>query len=399
MKWIHNQQERPNDDAYLQFVSDEELTDIRRFHASFPQYKPTPLVSLHALSERLGVKSIHIKDESQRFGLNAFKVLGASYAIGRYMAQQLDLPMREVTFDALRDTEVRQKLGDVTFASTTDGNHGRGVAWMAHELGYRSVIYMPKGTTPTRLENIRKLGAEASITDMNYDDTVRYTADLAQKNGWGIIQDTAWEGYEDVPKWIMQGYSILAQEVIDSLGDEHPTHIILQAGVGAFAGAMVAVFLRAFQNPAPKIILVEPDQADCYYQSGVKGQKVCVTGDLNTIMAGLACGEPNPAAFDILTSHTQTFVSAPDWVAATGMRVLGNPLGEDERVISGESGAVPAGLVYTVCSDSRYADLKEEMGLDENARILLISTEGDTDPVMYRNVVWEGRSPKPEQEA
>jgi diaminopropionate ammonia-lyase len=371
-------------------VDPASLDEVFRFHQSFPQYAATPLARLSALAARWGVGEIFVKDESLRFGLNAFKVLGATYAIGRVLARRLGTSLDHLPFPALQDPATKKKLEPLTFAATTDGNHGRGVAWTAAQLGFPATIYMPKGTTATRLENIRKLGQKAEITEMNYDDTVRWVADQAQKNGWEVIQDTAWDGYVDVPKWIMQGYSTVARETVDQLGGIVPTHVFLQAGVGAFAAIMAALLLGRYGARSPQVIVVEAHPAECFYESIRLGKKTAVTGDLNTIMAGLACGEPNPLAWDILKDCGQAFVAAPNEAAAHGMRVLGNPLVGDPRVVSGESGAVGPGVLGWLTQKAGYRQIKDGLGIGPGSRILCFSTEGDTDPQVYRDVVWEG---------
>jgi len=384
--------------ADLDFLSEKQIEKAKKFHRTFPQYTKTPLVSLENLSKRLGLGGIYIKDESYRFGLNAFKVLGASYAMSKYLAQRLSIDISELDYEKLISEEIRKQLGEITFVTATDGNHGRGVAWTASQLKQKSVVYMPKGSSLTRLENIRKEGAEASIMDMNYDDAVRLAAENARKYGWVVVQDTAWEGYEDIPSWIMQGYGTMAVEALEQLnssGIEKPTHIFVQAGVGSFAAAVQGYFASIFKDDCPTTVIVEADEAACLYKSAIQGdgKPQIVTGDMPTIMAGLACGEPNIIAWQVLKSYSSIFVACPDWVAAKGMRILGNPLKGDDRVISGESGAVTLGLVAAIMTRDELKDLREALKLDENSRVLLFSTEGDTDPDMYRSIVWDGEYP------
>ena len=366
------------------------LDQAFRFHQSFPQYSPTPLRRLAALASHWGVADLFVKDESFRFGLNAFKVLGATYAIGQVLSHRLGLSLDELPFAKLKDPAIKKKLGSLTFAATTDGNHGRGVAWTAAQLGFPATIFMPHGTTLNRLDNIRRLGQKAEITGMNYDDTVRWVASQAQKNGWEVIQDTAWEGYVDVPGWIMQGYSTVVRETLDQLQGVVPTHVFLQAGVGAFAAMMAAQLLEHYGPSGPRVIILEAMPAECFYESIRLGRKTAVTGDLNTIMAGLACGEPNPLAWDILKDCGFAFLAAPNEVAAHGMRVLGNPLAGDERIVSGESGAIGPGVLGWLTQKAEYADLKQSLGVGPDSRILCFSTEGDTDPKVYREIVWQG---------
>ena len=257
---------------------------------------------------------------------------------------------------------------------------------------------MPKGSSPTRLENIRAEGANASIIEGNYDDAVRLAAQGAREHGWVVVQDTAWQGYEEIPTWIMQGYGTIAAETLEQLGRlgvENPTHVFLQAGVGSFAGAIQGYFADLFGNERPITAIVEPDQADCLYRSAVAndGNPRIVTGEMTTIMAGLACGEPNRIGWELLRDYSDVFFSCPDWVAAKGMRMLGNPLNDDPRVISGESGAVTTGLLAALMKNAYLEDARAALGLDRNSRVLLISTEGDTDPTRYRSIVWDGEYP------
>lgn len=388
MKFTVNQNR--NMESHNPLLQGNTLFEVKGFHESFPEYTQTPLVRLKKMAEYLGVSEILLKDESYRFGLNSFKVLGASYAIGKFLAQKLGKDIAETPFSVLKSDEVKKELGEITLATTTDGNHGRGVAWMAKQLGCHAIIYMPKGSAQNRVNNITQLGAQVSVTEWNYDDTVRFVAQEAQKNGWVVVQDTAWEGYVDVPTWIMHGYSTMAQEAVVQLQGMRPTHVFLQAGVGAFASVMASFLVTVYKNNPPKIVIVEPDRADCFYKSALAGRSTAVTGDLNTIMAGLACGEPNPVAYEILRHITDVFVSAPDWMAARGMRLLGNPLEGDNRVISGESGAITTGLLSVVAGSDKYRELKNILNLNENSRILLFSTEGDTDPEIYKRIVWDG---------
>lgn len=386
----------PKSEVSLDFLSNEEINKVRNFHKSFPEYSVTPLVNLENLSKRIGVGGIYLKDESYRFGLNAFKVLGGSFAMAKYLAQRLDMDINDLPYEKLISDEIREKLGDITFVTATDGNHGRGVAWTANRLKQKSVVYMPKGSSLTRLENIRKEGADASITDMNYDDAVRLAAKYADEHNGVVVQDTAWEGYEEIPAWIMQGYGTMGLEALEQLRNDYkvnrPTHIFLQAGVGSLAGGIQGFFASVFGEDCPTTVVVEAQEAACYYESAIAndGKPRAVGGDMPTIMAGLACGEVNITGFEVLKNHSKVFVSAPNYVAANGMRVLGNPMTGDNKVISGESGAVTLGLVYELMTNPEYKDLKESIGLDENSRVLLFSTEGDTDPDKYREIVWEG---------
>ena len=395
LKWTVNHVPG-SDDKFLDLMSEENVTKANEFHKSFPQYSVTPLQKLSALASSLGVKGIYCKDESYRFGLNAFKVLGGSYAMGRYIAKELGRDISQLPYNVLSSDKLREEFGQATFFTATDGNHGRGVAWAAKRLGQKAVVRMPKGTTKTRFDNIAKEGAEVTIEEVNYDDCVRMAAAEAAKTEHGIIvQDTAWAGYEEIPSWIMQGYGTLVLEADKQLkenGVDRPTHVFVQAGVGSLAGAVVGYFAHKYKENPPVMVVCEASAADCLYRSAVQadGNLVNVTGDLQTIMAGLACGEGNTIGWDILKNHVTVFASCPDWMSAKATRIYANPLENDPHIISGESGSVPLGLAYTALHDEDAKDLKEALKLDENSNILVISTEGDTDPVRYREIVWDG---------
>ena len=395
LKWTVNHVPG-SDDKFLDLMSEENVTKANEFHKSFPQYSVTPLQKLSALASYLGVKGIYCKDESYRFGLNAFKVLGGSYAMGRYIAKELGRDISQLPYNVLSSDKLREEFGQATFFTATDGNHGRGVAWAAKRLGQKAVVRMPKGTTKTRFDNIAKEGAEVTIEEVNYDDCVRMAAAEAAKTEHGIIvQDTAWAGYEEIPSWIMQGYGTLVLEADKQLkenGVDRPTHVFVQAGVGSLAGAVVGYFAHKYKENPPVMVVCEASAADCLYRSAVQadGNLVNVTGDLQTIMAGLACGEGNTIGWDILKNHVTVFASCPDWMSAKATRIYANPLENDPHIISGESGSVPLGLAYTALHDEDAKDLKDALELDENSNILVISTEGDTDPVRYREIVWDG---------
>ena len=386
------QYERKSGPKYnLDFLNLESAKKVQSFHASFPVYKETPLVELKHTAKSMGLGNIYIKDESYRFGLNAFKVLGGSYAIGNYLAKRLGKSITEMPYEKLVSGEIKRELGDITFVTATDGNHGRGVAWTAKQLQQKSVVYMPKGNAEERLMNIRAEGADASITDLNYDEAVRLANSQAEQKGWVMVQDTAWEGYEDIPGWIMQGYGTMGYEAYMQL-PEKPTHIFLQAGVGSMAGAVAGFFASVYGGDRPIITIVEPNKADCIYKTAeaADGKLHFVTGDMDTIMAGLACGEPCSIGWNVLRDYADNFISCPDYAAAQGMRVLGNPEPGDTKVVSGESGASAFGCIAEIMRDKTLVELKNKLKLDENSKVLFFSTEGDTDKENYKSIVWDG---------
>lgn len=370
---------------------------VHRFHRRIPGYGETPLANLSSLAAAWGVGGVFVKDESKRFGLNAFKALGGSYAVARLLCDKLELDIESVELDQLRGSEARERIGRITLATATDGNHGRGIAWTAATLGQKAVVYMPKGAAPARVESVRSHGAEVIVTDLNYDDTVRLCCSEAEKNGWHVVQDTAWEGYTQVPTWIMQGYLTMCHEALERLAAYgiKPTHVFLQAGVGAMAGAVAGYLAGRFCGAPPTIVVVEPSNAACIYASAVAGdgRPHAVTGALDTIMAGLACGEPNPIGWEILKSFTRCFLRCGDAVAADGIRILAHPLPGDPALEAGESGSVGIGVLRLLATQPTFRAMKDAISLDSRSIVLCFNTEGATDPVNYSDIVWLGKYP------
>jgi len=374
----------------------------RDFHQQIPGYKISPLKNLPHLAAKLGLGGIWVKDESNRLRLGSFKVLGGSFAIYQAIRERLGMLDKELTYEELTSPETKAKLGDIVFAAATDGNHGRGVAWSATQLGFRSYIYVHKLTSEARIEAIRSNGAEVVVVDGNYDDAVRQVTEDAQRNGWQVIADTAWEGYQDIPRWVIQGYATMfaeTQEQLAAQGLIRPTHLFVQAGVGSLAAATIGYYANLFGTERPTSVVVEPELAACLYHSAevADGQPHTIGGDLDTIMAGLACGEPNPQAWEILQDTTDAFLKCPDYVAAKGMRVYGIPLAGDPFIVSGESGAVTLGALIFIMQLPELVPLRDKLGLGPDSHVLLINSERNTDPDDFRRVVWEGGSAVPRQ--
>jgi len=398
IQWTGNHMPR-SDDRYLSIMSLTNVEGAYRFHRGFPQYGVTPLAGLAGMAKHLKLGALCVKDESYRFGLNAFKVLGGSYAMACYIAGRLGRDVSTLDYGYLTSDKLREEFGQATFFTATDGNHGRGVAWAARQLHQRAVVHMPKGSAKIRYDHIADEGAQVTIEDVNYDDCVRLAAKEAGETPNGVIvQDTAWEGYEEIPARIMQGYGTMAHEACDqfvAMVGAAPTHVFVQAGVGSLAGAVQGYLQNRFAGNAPVVIVVEASAADCLYRGAVAGdgRPRTVEGDLQTMMAGLACGEPNTLSWDILRNHAAGCPRKPDWVSARGMRMLGAPVKGDPPVVSGESGAVGMGLLDAIMTDPANAEFKKQLGLTERSRVLLFSTEGDTDPEHYRKIVWNGEMP------
>ncbi|MGE4584454.1 MAG: diaminopropionate ammonia-lyase [Sphaerochaeta sp.] len=402
ISYIVREPHQKNVELAKQLFSMKQAQCSRRFHRQIPGYRMSPLQGLPNLASMFKVGGIWTKDESSRLQLNSFKVLGGSFALYRYLQKQLGILGEDTPFSYLASQEVKDKVGDITFASATDGNHGRGIAWAAKRLGFKCVIYVHSETSIRRIDAIKSNGAKVVVVDGNYDDAVRQVAIDAQKNGWTIISDTSWDNYTEIPTWIMQGYLTLlteAQEQFSGVGIVKPTHVFVQAGVGALAASVIGFYHALFGQDGPKCIVVEPDKAPCIYESALAndGTPHSVTGALDTIMAGLACGDPSPIAWQILNEDADAFLKVPDYIAAKGMRMYATPLNGDPFIISGESGAVTLGAFASIMQYPELKELKDALGLDQDSQVLFINTEGNTDPVHFRQIIWEGANPVPKQ--
>lgn len=381
------------------YLSETAAATVRRFHGSLAAYAPTPLVSLFAAAKEWGIKALCVKDESSRFGLKAFKGLGGSYAIFRVVCRELGLDPEITTMEDLKKDIYREKISGMVFVTATDGNHGKGIAWAAAELGCASHIYMPKGSAEVRAQAIRDVGnAEVVITDMSYDDTVRYAASLAKKNGWYLMQDTAINEEDETPRWILQGYLTMVYEALEqmkALGYARPTHVFLQAGVGSMAGSVTGALACIDKENKPTIIIVEPEEVACIFESMRQndGKPHPATGNETTMMAGLNCAEPCGTVWPVLRDFCEYGITCPDSVSALGMRLLARPMGNDVAVVSGESGAVTTGVAATILTDSACEELRKYLQLDASSVILVFSTEGDTDPKNYQRIITEETHP------
>ncbi len=378
-------QEYPSWDSQL--VSEFERDDILKLHSSLPSYEPTPLSRLNHLASNFGLGRIIVKDESHRFGLKAFKALGASYAVYRFIKQTLhaqdnDLPEPEnfyQNFDLLPPASH-------TLTTASDGNHGRGVAWTARILGQKAVIYMPENTVPARIKNIESEGAEVRIVRGSYDDAVDQSRNDAKEHGWQIISDTSWPGYEEIPSWIMAGYRTMFEEIHAQLQDGEKIDVVfVQAGVGALA-ATCTWFYNA--NPAysnTRIISVEPTSAACLLQSITygKGDPISIKGGQDSIMAGLNCGTPSYLAWPIIKTGIAYFQSIDDSRVVDAMKTYYYPQKNDPQIISGESGASSMAALKMLCADDSFTEARKELRLDRGSTVLLLNTEGDTDPGFF----------------
>lgn len=348
----------------------------------------TPLLALPGLAARLGLGSLHAKDEGARLGLGSFKALGGAYALMILVLEKAQLALgREVAVEELLTDDVRAVAAGMTFACATDGNHGRSVAQGAATVGAKAVIFVHEGVSQRRVDAIAVLGAEIVRVEGGYDHSVREAARVAEERGWTVLSDTSWPGYERIPGLVSQGYTLLVREALAAL-PKPPTHVFLQAGVGGFAAAVAGHLALVLGEDRPHVTVVEPDRAACVYASAKAGTLVTVDGSRSTIMAMLECHQPSFVALRVLDRVADGYMTVDEDEAPAAMRVLAEPEAGDPPIVAGESGCVGLAGVLAVARDQLVA---QRIGLGPEARVLVINTEGATDPELYERIV--GRSP------
>jgi len=359
--------------------------------AAWPGYEPSPLVFLPGLAAAAGVASIAWHDESGRFGLGSFKALGGAYAVHRCLAERV--AARTGTAPPGAEALASGRFEAITAATTvccaTDGNHGRSVAWGARTFGCRCVIYVHATVSEERAQAIAAFGARVVRHPGNYDETVRRAARDAEANGWVVVSDTSWQGYERIPRDVMHGYTVMAGEALEAHAAQSgpPSHVFIQGGVGGLAAAVLARFWWAYGAARPRFVVVEPERAACLLESARAGRPVALRGDIETVMAGLSCGEPSRLAWRLLEAGADDFMAVPDDAALEVMRLLADGVAGDPPLVCGESaGAGLAGMLAAMADPP----LAHALGLGADARVLVFGTEGDTDPALYERIV--GRS-------
>jgi diaminopropionate ammonia-lyase len=339
------------------------------FHRSLPGYQPTPLYKLPALASNVNVRELWVKDESERMGLKAFKVLGAAYAISKMLKE---LPK------------------DTVFCTATDGNHGRAVAWSAALFDKKAVIFVPEATVEARINKIEQEGAEVIVVKGPYDETVKMAKERSEENGWVLVQDTSFDGYEKIPLDIMAGYITILKEMEQVLHHrEKPAFdiVFLKAGVGSWAASAVWYYHNKYRENRPKIVLVEPSSADCCMEAVKQGHPIPTKNDQDTIMVGLNCGTASKVAFKILREGVDLFLSIPDWYAGAAMNYLYYAKDEDSQIISGESGAAGLGGLLALQQEDSLREAKEFIALNSTSRVLIFNTEGNTDPINFNRII------------
>jgi diaminopropionate ammonia-lyase len=364
--------------------------DILKFHRSLEGYEPTKIHTLDGLAKKLGIKSIFVKDESSRFDINAFKPLGASYAIYRFLKERWEKEFHtEFSVFDFRKPLKMQELGTFTFCAATDGNHGRAVAWTARMLGQKAVIYMPSATVKSRIENIKSEGAEVVLVDGTFDECVRKVDADAKTNGWVVISDTAYRGYMYYPQYIMAGYSTMFREMDNIINNQYQCKadiVILQAGVGGLAAAGTWYYTKKYGKNRPHIICLEPVKADAFMESIKNGKPTESKHQYDSIMAGLNCGV-SLLAWDYICEGVNYLMTVSDRYAEQAMRQYYHPVGNDPQIISGESGASGMAGLLALLERKEFEAEREQMGINSKTSVLLINSEGDTDPENFRKVV------------
>ncbi|MCE4574046.1 diaminopropionate ammonia-lyase [Caballeronia sp. CLC5] len=383
-------------DELKAMLSIEKARESRAWLACWDKISPeaTPLRELPGLAAKLGVSGIGVKDESARSVLGSFKALGAPIALVRLIRRLW--PAHDLDARGLFEGRYRSLLTHFTVVSATDGNHGKGLAAAAQTLGCRCVIVLHANVSVEREQAIAAYGAVIVRIAGSYDESVAEAARLAAVNGWHVVSDTSYEGYEDIPRDVMQGYATIAAEIVEQPGGRGYTHVFLQGGVGGLAAGLISYLWEFHGAHRPRFVVVEPQQADCLYQSALAGRPARATGSVDSVMAGLACGETSPLAWKFLQPGVDDFMTIHDEDAVDAMRILAAGSDTDVPIVAGESGVAGlAGLIVLL----RDAQVAGKVGLDGASRILLINTEGATAPATYRELVGESAESVLERQA
>jgi diaminopropionate ammonia-lyase len=360
-EFLDNKDYSFNKDQILRSISKDDIDDAYNSISKWEGYAPTPLISLNKLSKELSLKNIFYKDEDKRFDLKSFKALGGAYAVEK----------------------VTKGNKDIVVATATAGNHGRSVSWGARRLGLKCKIFISEFVSEARGQAMADLGADVIKVKGNYEKSLIECIKQSTENNWQIVQDVAWKDYMLVPKYTMAGYSVMMREIVDQINNEKITHIILQAGVGGMAGAMVAGIARYLDN-VPTTIVVEPDSAACVLESIRTGKIEKIDIKRESLMGGMSCGEVSLVPWEILKHSVKHCISLPDDDIGKTMKLLGNSSFSDKQIIAGENSAPGVIGLIASCEDQ---NIKEKLQLDQNSNVLIIGCEGDTDKEMYQKLI------------
>lgn len=377
---------RATGDAAYRVLPPEDFAIARTEITAWDGYAETPLESLAALAGHIGVGEILYKDEGTRFGLGSFKALGGSYAAQRVLQREVSKAVGVcVTLADIRTGKYADECARITLVSATDGNHGRSLAWGCQRFGAPCRIYIHAEVSEGRAQAMRDLGAEVIRIEGDYDESVRLAKSEAEENGWFVVSDTSWPGYSLPPRDVMSGYGVMTQEINEAL-DHAPTHVFLQGGVGGLAAGVVAGLRQYWGDAMPRVIVVEPELAACLFESAKTGTATTVVIDEETLMAGLSCGEPSELAWEILAEEVSDFLTIPEAIVAPSVRLLARPLDGDTAIEAGESAIAGLAALIAIRQD---AVLSQKLGIDGQSRILLIGSEGVTDPEIFATIMHE----------
>ncbi|MET3522948.1 diaminopropionate ammonia-lyase [Mesorhizobium abyssinicae] len=358
--------------------------EAERFLAARDNHAETPLHALPALAGELGIGALHVKDEGQRLGLGSFKALGGAYAVMQLVLEEAGRRLgRTVDVAELHSADVKAIAAGMTFACATDGNHGRSVAQGAGLVCARSVIFVHSGVSNERVAAIARFGAEIVRIAGDYDQSVREAARVAAERDWTVVSDTSWPGYERIPGLVMQGYTVIVREALKRLA-QPPTHVFLQAGVGGFAAAVAGHFAIVLGEDRPRAIVVEPARAACLYETAKAGHPIAIAHSKPTVMAMLECYEPSLVAWRVLSRIGDAFMTVDEAEAVSVMNRLARPSGDDPAIVSGESGGAGLAGLIRAAGDKK---LRAALGLDAGSRVLIVNSEGATDPGRYADLV------------
>lgn len=375
---------RATGDAVERVLTRQDFADARAEITKWDGYAATPLESLSVLAAQIGVGEILYKHEGPRFGLGSFKALGGSYAAQRVLQREVAKRIGQpVSLQDIRAGKYKAECAGITLVSATDGNHGRSLAWGCKRFGAPCRIYIHAEVSEGRAEAMRDLGAEVLRIDGDYDDSVDLAKREAKENNWFVVSDTSWPGYSLPPRDVMCGYGVMTQEICMAL-DRAPTHVFLQGGVGGLAAGVAAGLRQHWSNDAPRVIIVEPELAACLFESAKTGEATNVVLEEETLMAGLSCGKPSPIAWEILTEEASDFLTIPEAIVAPSVRLLARPLEGDPVIEAGESAIAGIAALIAARQDN---GLSAKLGLDANARVLLIGSEGVTDFAIFSSIM------------
>ena len=373
-----------DDGAVRSVLSPEDFATARAEIKTWGGHSSTPLVQLDALSKSIGLSKIYYKDEGQRFGLGSFKALGGAYAGVRVLARELSRQLEhKVTLEDIHSGRYAKQVSEITLCSATDGNHGKSLAWGAQRFGCKCKIYIHAEVSEGRAKALRQYGADVIRVEGDYDDSVHIAREQAKGHGWFIVSDTSWAGYTEPPRDVMAGYGVMIDEIASQI-DAPPTHVFVQGGVGGLAAAVFARLSQIYGGEAPRMIVVEPELAACLFASAKAGAPRSVRIDEETWMGGLSCGEPSEMAWQVLRETASDFVTVPDSLVKPSLKILAEPLGDDAPIAAGESAIAGLAALLAIMKNSKRA---AALGLSERSRVLLIGSEGITDPETHAAVM------------